>query len=92
MHASGGSILLVEVHGEDCVPSTGDFVHYLGGICNTFNGQHFPESVVQKKALEFATLTQKDDSVRDYSKNFLQLERFAPGSLATVRAREDKFL
>ena len=56
-----------------------------------FNGQYFPESVVQKKALEFATLTQKDDSVREYAKNFLQLERFASGSLATARARADKF-
>ena len=56
-----------------------------------FNGQYFPESVVQKKALEFSTLAQRDDSVREYAKKFLQLERFAPGSLATDKARADKF-
>ena len=38
-----------------------------------FNGQYFPESVVQKKALEFAILLQKDDSVREYAQKFLQV-------------------
>ena len=47
--------------------------------------------MVLKKALEFAILVQKDDSVREYAKKFLQLERFAPGGLATDRARADKF-
>ena len=56
-----------------------------------FNGQYFPESVVQKKALEFTTLAQREDSVREYAKNFLQLELFAPGILATDKARADKF-
>ena len=47
--------------------------------------------VVQKKALEFATLAQREDSVREYAKNFFQLERFAPGILAIDKAGADKF-
>ena len=57
----------------------------------TFNGQYFPESVVQKKTLEFSTLAQREDSVREYANNFLQLERFALGILATDKARADKY-
>ena len=56
-----------------------------------FNGQYFQESVVQKKALEFATLAQREDSVREYAKKFLELECFAPGILETDKARADKF-
>ena len=56
-----------------------------------FNGQYFPKSIVQKKALEFATLAQREDSVWEYAKNFLKLDCFAPGILTADKARADKF-
>ena len=34
MHASGGSIVLVEVHGEDYVPLTGDGEVTMLGVTN----------------------------------------------------------
>ena len=56
-----------------------------------FNEQYFPEPVIQQKALEFNNLTQGTDSIREYARKFLQLERFSPRSMDNEKARCSKF-
>ena len=56
-----------------------------------FNEQYFPEPVAQKKAMEFHNLVQGADSVREYARKFMQLERFSPGLLHNEKARCNKF-
>ena len=60
-------------------------------LVTAFNEQYFPEPVIQQKALEFNNLTQGSETVREYARRFLQLERFSPGSMDNEKARCSKF-
>jgi hypothetical protein len=57
-----------------------------------FRPYHIPEGLMERKAKEFAALTQDNRNVHEYSKRFNQLALYAPDEVNTKEKRKKRFL